>query len=93
MQNVDPSIVTAALGIGPGELMDDLTAFGLYFETMAVRDLRTYAEALGGSLCHYHDRGGRVEKVEGGESVEEVEMSFVIMKKCRRRTIDRGGEM
>lgn len=55
---VDPSIVTAALGIGPGELMDDLTAFGLYFETMAVRDLRTYAEALGGSLCHYHDKSG-----------------------------------
>ena len=25
---------------------------------MAVRDLRTYAEALGGSLCHYHDKSG-----------------------------------
>lgn len=55
---VDPSIVAAALGIGPGELMNDLTAFGLYFETMAVRDLRTYAEALGGSLYHYHDKSG-----------------------------------
>ena len=55
---VDPSIAAAALGIGAGELMNDLTAFGLYFETMAVRDLRTYAEALGGSLCHYHDKSG-----------------------------------
>lgn len=55
---VDPSIVAAALGVGPGELMNDLTAFGLYFETMAVRDLRTYAEALGGSLYHYHDKSG-----------------------------------
>lgn len=55
---VDPSIAAAALGIGPGELMNDLTAFGLYFETMAVRDLRTYAEALGGSLYHYHDKSG-----------------------------------
>lgn len=55
---VDPSIATASLGIGPGELMNDLTAFGLFFETMAVRDLRTYAEALGGSLYHYHDKSG-----------------------------------
>ena len=55
---IDPSIIAAALGIGPGELMNDLTAFGLYFETMAVRDLRTYAEALGGSLYHYHDKSG-----------------------------------
>lgn len=55
---VDPSIATAALGIGPGELMNDLATFGLYFETMAVRDLRTYAEALGGSLYHYHDKSG-----------------------------------
>ena len=54
----DPSIATAALGIGPGELMNDLTTFGLYFETMAIRDLRTYAEALGGSLYHYHDKSG-----------------------------------
>ena len=54
----DPSIATAALGIGPGELMNDLTTFGLFFETMAIRDLRTYAEALGGSLYHYHDKSG-----------------------------------
>ena len=32
----DPSIATAALGIGPGELMNDLTTFGLFFETMAL---------------------------------------------------------
>lgn len=55
---VDPSIATAALGIGPGELMNDLATFGLYFETMAIRDLRTYAEALGGALYHYHDKSG-----------------------------------
>ena len=54
----DPSIATAALGIGPGELMNDLTTFGLFFETMAIRDLRTYADALGGSLYHYHDKSG-----------------------------------
>ena len=54
----DPSIATAALGIGPQELLNDLPTFGLFFETLAVRDLRTYAEELGGRLYHYHDKSG-----------------------------------
>ena len=32
--------------------------FGLLFETMCVRDLRTYAESLGGTIYHYRDRSG-----------------------------------
>lgn len=55
---VDPSIATAALGVGPGALMDDLATFGLVFETLVVRDLRTYAEALDGRLYHYLDKSG-----------------------------------
>lgn len=55
---VDPSIAVAALGVGPGELMNDLKTFGLMFETMAVRDLRVYAELLGGEVRHYHDKAG-----------------------------------
>ena len=54
----DPSIAAAAMGLGPGDLMNDLPTFGLFFETLAVRDLRTYAEALGGSVLHYLDKGG-----------------------------------
>ena len=54
----DPSIAAAAMGLGPGDLMNDLTTFGLLFETMAVRDLRTCAEALGGSVFHYLDKSG-----------------------------------
>jgi len=53
----DPSIATAALGVGPDELLDDLPTFGLFFETLVVRDLRSYAEELGGRLYHYHDKG------------------------------------
>ena len=52
----DPSIAAAALGIGPDDLLDDMPTLGLFFETLAVRDLRTYAEGLGGSLYHYHDK-------------------------------------
>ena len=55
---IDPSIGTAALGIGPADLINDLKTFGLMFETMCVRDLRVYAEALGGSVYHYRDKNG-----------------------------------
>ena len=55
---VDPSIAAAAMGLGPGDLMNDLPTFGLFFETLAVRDLRTCADALGGSVLHYLDKSG-----------------------------------
>lgn len=54
----DPSIATAALGIGPNDLINDLNTFGLFFETMAVRDLRVYAEALNGKVYHFRDKNG-----------------------------------
>ena len=54
----DPSIAAAALGLGPDDLLDDPNTFGLLFETMAVRDLRVYAEALDGQLYHYRDKNG-----------------------------------
>ncbi len=55
---VDPSIGTAALGLGPKDLVNDLQSFGLFFEDLVVRDLRVYAEALDGSLYHYRDGNG-----------------------------------
>ena len=54
----DPSIATAALRIGPGGLMNDLRMFGLLFETLAIRDLRVYADARMGEVRHYHDASG-----------------------------------
>lgn len=55
---VDPSIGTAALGLGPKDLINDLQSFGLFFEDLVVRDLRVYAEALDGKLYHYRDSSG-----------------------------------
>lgn len=55
---VDPSIGTAALGIGPKDLINDIKSFGFFFEDMVVRDLRVYAEILDGKLCHYRDSNG-----------------------------------
>ena len=55
---VDPSIATAALGLGPNDLMKDLNTLGLLFETLVVRDLRVYAEANDGQVFHYRDNNG-----------------------------------
>ena len=52
----DPSIATAALGLGPEDLINDLNTFGLFFETLCVRDLRVYADALGGTVYHFRDK-------------------------------------
>lgn len=54
----DPSIACAALSASPERLMEDLETFGFIFETLCVRDLRVYAEAMGGRLAHFRDRNG-----------------------------------
>lgn len=54
----DPSIAAAALGIGPQDLMNDLKTFGFLFEALCVRDLRVFADALGGQVYHYRDKDG-----------------------------------
>ena len=55
---VDPSIACASLGLGPGDLIGDLKTFGLLFESLCVRDIRVYAEALKGRVFHYRDANG-----------------------------------
>lgn len=55
---VDPSIATAALSVGPNDLMNDLNTLGLLFETLCVRDLRVFAQALDGNVYHYRDKTG-----------------------------------
>ena len=55
---VDPSIATSALGMGPKDLLNNLIDFGFYFETLAIRDLRVYADALDGDVFHFRDKNG-----------------------------------
>lgn len=55
---IDPSVAVAALGLGPNDLLRDPETFGLLFETMCIRDLRVYADALGGNVYHYRDKAG-----------------------------------
>ena len=54
----DSAIAAAALGVGPDDLISNLSTLGLLFETMCVRDLRTYVESINGNVYHYRDRSG-----------------------------------
>ena len=67
---VDTSIACRSLGVSPADLMKDLNSFGLFYEDFAVRDLRVYADTLGGVVKHYRDNAGlecdAVVKLEDG---------------------------
>ncbi|MDR1237879.1 MAG: DUF4143 domain-containing protein [Propionibacteriaceae bacterium] len=54
----DPSLAAAALRASPELLLHDLNTLGLLFESMVVRDLRVYSQALGGTVSHYRDSSG-----------------------------------
>ena len=54
----DPSIAAAALGAGPEQLLHDFSWFGFLFESMVIRDLRVYSQALGANVSHYRDHAG-----------------------------------
>ncbi len=56
---VDPSIATAALGASPEDLLNDLNTFGFLFESLCIRDLRIYADAIDGSVFQYRDSSNR----------------------------------
>lgn len=55
---IDPSIAAGVLSIGPQDLINDLMTMGFFFEAMAVRDLRVYADALGGNVFHFRSANG-----------------------------------
>ena len=55
---VDPSLAAAALGAEPEHLLRDLQWMGFLFESMVVRDLRIYAQAMRATVLHYRDNTG-----------------------------------
>ncbi|MCL2712292.1 MAG: DUF4143 domain-containing protein [Methanomassiliicoccaceae archaeon] len=54
----DPSIAMSALKASSGALMEDYRTFGLFFESLCVRDLRIYLQPAGGTLSHFRDVNG-----------------------------------
>ncbi len=76
---VDPSIATAALGLSPDSLFKDMTTFGLLFESLAVRDLRIYADTLNAKVYKYRDSKKREADIvlqfrDGSWSLIEVKL-------------------
>lgn len=76
---VDPSIATAALGLAPMSLFKDMTTFGLLFESLAVRDLRIYADTLNAKVYKYRDSKKREADIvlqfrDGSWSLIEVKL-------------------
>lgn len=93
---VDPSIAAASLGIGPNDLLNDLNTMGLFFESMCVRDLRVFSEALDGTVYHYRDKTGLecdavvhlrngsyalIEVKLGGSDIEDAAQNLLLLKK------------
>lgn len=102
---VDTSIACRALGIGPGDLMNDLESLGLFFEDFAVRDLSVYASSLGGTISHYRDntglecdavlhledgRWGAIEIKLGGE--DNINYGATSLKTLQRKIIEKSEE-
>ena len=75
----DPSLAAAALHAGPGRLMEDLPTFGLLFESLAVRDLRVYAQSVRAHLAHYRDSNelevdAIIERSDGAWVAAEIKL-------------------
>ena len=85
---VDPSIASAALGLGPTDLTNDLNTMGLLFETMAARDLRVYADALDGNVFHYRDSNGL--ECDAVIHLRNGKYALVEMKLGGQKLIDEG---
>jgi predicted AAA+ superfamily ATPase len=54
----DPCLAVAALRASPNALLADWNYTGLLFENMALRDVRVYLDAIGGTTYHYRDSNG-----------------------------------
>lgn len=78
---VDPSLAVAALGVTPERLLRDLNLLGFLFESLVVRDLRVYAQAMGASVLQYRDNTGLevdaiVEAADGRWAALEIKLGL-----------------
>ena len=75
----DPALAVAALSGSPTAVGADLEAMGLLFESLAVRDLRIYAQSLGARLYYYGDESGLeadaiIDGIDGRWAAVEVKL-------------------
>jgi hypothetical protein len=94
---VDPSIATAVFRATPDSLLSDFNTFGLLFESLCIRDLRVYAQAIDGEVFHYCDKSGleadaivhlkdgRWGAIEVKMGAKEIETAAENLKKLRNK--------
>ena len=75
----DPALAVAALAASPTAVSRDFRAMGLLFDSMAVRDLRVYAQSAGGHVYYYGDHSGLeadavIEGLDGRWAAIEVKL-------------------
>jgi predicted AAA+ superfamily ATPase len=92
---VDPSIAAAVLQVSPQDLVWDFKTFGLLFESLCIRDLRVYSQAMNGKVFHYHDGsdleadaivrkyGGQWGAIEIKMSARDIDKAAENLKKLR----------
>ena len=101
---VDPSLAAAALGARPERLVREVDTLGLLFESLVVRDLRIYAQAMDADVLHYHDNTGLeadavVQSRDGSWGAFEVKLGLsaiddaadTLLRLAARVDIDRHG--
>ena len=76
---IDPALAVAALAASAGSVAQDKEAIGLLFESMAIRDLRVYAQSLGAHLYYYGDSNGLetdvvIEGLDGQWAAVEIKL-------------------
>lgn len=76
---VDPSLAVAAMNATPQRLLNDVETLGLLFESLVIRDLRVYGQAMDASVLHYRDNLGLeadaiVERRDGTWAAFEVKL-------------------
>lgn len=55
---IDPSLAVACLRATPERILADMEWFGLLFESLVVRDLRVFAQAIDAEVLQYRDNTG-----------------------------------
>lgn len=100
---VDPSLPAAILKMAPSMLLGDFEAFGFLFESLCMRDLLVYAQAMNARVFYYRDRDDLeidavVEAPDGswgGIEIKlghhQVEKAASNLKSVRRKIVDAGG--
>ena len=88
----DVSLAVAALGAGKESLLNDIKFTGFLFESLAVHELRVYAQANDAKVYHYHDSSGLevdaiVQKYNGDWCAFEIKLGIGQIKEAAKNLI------